>query len=957
MRKGFLYIILLATAFLAACGTTKNTKARRFYHAVTARYNIYFNGKTSFDEALATLNEGYKESYAEQIQMYPISAQPKDKKKTGGPFDRAIEKGEKAIKLHSIQVKPAKKPGWRNDPKQVAWQAKEEYNPFLKHCWMLVGEGQFYNADFLQASATFSYIARHYATDPDMLAKARIWQARCYAEMGWLYEAEDLLRKLNIQGVPMKERDQFAAVNADYLLKDKQPKAAIPYLEKAVKAEKNHLQRARMRYLLGQLYAEDSLDAQAYRMFGKVAASSPPYPLEFAARIRQTEVFQSADSGKVLRMLRHMSRSSKNKDYLDQVYYAIGNIYLAKADTAQAIANYETGVAKATQSGMDKAILWLRLGDLYFGRRDYLKAQPCFDGALALLDKNYKDYARVAKLAPVLDEMSVHAQAIHLQDSLQELARMPEAERLAAIDKIIASVIKKEEQARADSAKNAYLAQAQAEAGNLARPGNKTGITVPTVPSAGGSATFYFYNPQAVAQGKTQFQQRWGRRVLADDWRRANKQMSTFNETGNEAGNTTAEATASDSLGLPADSLAAAGETLPDSLSNDPKSRQYYLQQIPLTPDEMDASNQIIIDAMYQIALIYENDLDDPHLAVEAFQDLEKRYPKNEHLRDCYYQVFLLALRLHDTALAEAYRAKMQAAFPTDAYTIAISDPDFEHKMRSVDSVQEALYEKTYTAYLAEDTFTVRHNYAMVDTTYPLATLLPKFMFLDALSYVQQGDAKGFKAALQALLKKYPKADVSELAGDMLKGLLRGREMMQGGVRGMIWNMRFGLNASGALSAADSARSFKADSLAPARMVLMFPQGSIDRNQLLFLVASYNFSRFLVKQLDLAFEEAGPADMLTISGFTNFGEAVDYYRLIYGKGGFAAPLSPEIAIFPITDDNYQTLLHGKTLDEYVAFLNKHFGQSRPELVARLTARLDAARKEEAEAEKEAAKAA
>ena len=64
-------------------------------------------------------DETYKESYSDMILMYPISAQPKDKPETGGPFDRAIEKSNKAIKLHSIKAKPPKKPGWRNDPNNV----------------------------------------------------------------------------------------------------------------------------------------------------------------------------------------------------------------------------------------------------------------------------------------------------------------------------------------------------------------------------------------------------------------------------------------------------------------------------------------------------------------------------------------------------------------------------------------------------------------------------------------------------------------------------------------------------------------------------------------------------------------------------------------------------------------------------------------------------------------------
>ena len=237
MKKGFYYIIaLLIVSLFWSCSTKKNTKASRFYHAFNSRYNIYFNGKTSFDEALLSMQNGYKESYSDMILMYPISAQPKDKPETGGPFDRAIEKSNKAIKLHSIKAKPPKKPGWRNDPKQRAWQEQEEYNPFLKKCWLMMGQAQFYNADFLQASATFSYIARHYAHDEEVVAEARLWQARCYSEMEWFYEAEDILGKLNTNGIPRKNLNQYAAVYADYLVKNKQYEEAVPYFKTAIKA-------------------------------------------------------------------------------------------------------------------------------------------------------------------------------------------------------------------------------------------------------------------------------------------------------------------------------------------------------------------------------------------------------------------------------------------------------------------------------------------------------------------------------------------------------------------------------------------------------------------------------------------------------------------------------------------------------------------------------------------------
>lgn len=953
MKKGFYYIIaIFAVLLLWSCSTKKNTKASRFYHAFNSRYNIYYNGKVSFDEALKSMQTGYKESYSEQIHMYPISAQPKDKKETGGPFDRAIEKGNKAIKLHSIKAKPAKKPGWRNDPKQRAFQEQEEYNPFLKKCWLLIGQGQFFNADFLQASATFSYIARHYAQDEEVVAEARLWQARCYSEMDWFYEAEDILGKLNTNGIPKKQLNQYATVYADYLVKSKQYDDAIPYFKTAIKAEKSKLQRSRMKYLLGQIYAAQEQNGLAYKMFNEVAKASPPYELEFAARIRQTEVFSGTNYQKVVKMLQRMAKSDKNKDYLDQVYYALGNVYLNREDTANAIMNYQLGIEKSTQNGLEKAICQIKLGDIYFTMRDYVKAQPCFSGALAGIQKEYKDYKRVSKLSAVLDELVVHVEAVHLQDSLQALAKMPEPERLAVIDKIIEQVKKEEEEAIALAEKEAYLADQAAKGTGIDRPGTETGgIVLPT--SSGGTA-FYFYNPSTVSQGKTQFQRKWGRRTLEDNWRRRKKEMSTFNEEPldeDEMAETDAGAIGPDGQPLPVDSLEAG---LPDVAADDPKTREYYLQQLPFTQEDVDASNIIIEDGLYNMAMIYKDKLEDLPLSVEAFEELERRFPNNSHRLESYYQVYLMALRLGNTALAAEYKTKMINTFPGEDYTIAISDPNYEYNIRMMDSVQDSIYQATYHSYLASDTVTVRRNYHDVSTKYPLATLMPKFMFLDALTYVQAGDAEGFKAALKALVEKYPTADVTELAGEMLKGILRGRTLMQGSITGMSWNLRFGVGEDGTLSAADSARTFTAELNTPYRMLLMYPTGSVDKNQLLFAVAAYNFANFMVKEFDLAFEEAGPMSMLNISGFTGVEEALQYYKMIYGPDGYAQVLDKNVAILPISDDNYETLMRGKTLEEYINFFEENFGEKAPELAARWNNRMIAEeeRKKEAAAEAE-----
>jgi tetratricopeptide (TPR) repeat protein len=949
LKKGLCIIAasVIVIVALGSCGARKNTAPSRFYHSLNSHYNIYFNGKTSFDEALKSMNNGYKENYTEQIRMFPISGIYKEEKSTtGGPFDQAIVKGNKAIKLHSIKDKPPRKAGWRNDPKQVKMQAQEEFNPFMKHCWLLIAEGQFYNGDFLTSAVTFSYIARHFATDPVLIAEARIWQARCYTEMDWFYETNNALRKLNESGVPPKLQKKYDRMYADYLIRSEETEQAIPWLQSAIKSEKNKRQRSRMRYLLGQLYMNIGRNDDAYRTFGQVASSNPPYEIEFASRIRQTEVFPGGNYDRVLKMLKRMAKSDKNKDFLDQVYYAMGNVYMTQQDTAKAVECYAEGIEKSTQNGMDKAICQIRLGDIYFTQKDYLKAQPCFSGALAGIRKEYADYDRVARLSETLDELVIHYEAVHLQDSLQFLARMPEDERLAAIDKIIEQVIEEEKKAKEEAEKEEYLAEQAAMGSGLPARNN---IAMPQMAAGGGDNSFYFYNPQAVAQGKTQFQNRWGKRALEDNWRRRDKKM-TLLQTGDEqtAQTDAPDEVSGDDTALSPDSLS----STPDAPASDPKSREYYLQQIPLTEEDLEASNVIIADGLFNMGMVYKDKLEDINLSVGTFEELGRRFPDNKYKLDYFYHIYLMALRYKDTALAEKYKALMIAEFPKSDYTVAISNPDYEYNMRMMDRVQDSIYETTYEHYLAEDTSTVRRNYRDVSFNYPLAKLMPKFMFLNALTYVQAGDPEGFKEELTLLTEKYPGADVTELANEMLKGLLRGRQLIQGSFSTMTWDLRFGLSEDGVLSAADSARTFSTDGETPHRMLLIYTTGSIDRNQLLYAVAAYNFANFRVKGFDLSFEEIGSLTIFTVSGFESFNEIIEYYRMIYGENGYASAFEGAVTFFPISDENYNTLMHGKTLEEYMMFFVENYGETVPGLVNRWRIRVDTDR-EEAEAEAEA----
>ena len=116
-RKGFrLGLTALAAIVMlmlaGACGTKKNTPTSRNWQAFTTRYNVYYNGKTHYDEQLKQMVGDYQDDYSQQLKIHPAEARNDNKApQPSGDFKRTIEKMQKAIQLHSIKKKPRKKTG------------------------------------------------------------------------------------------------------------------------------------------------------------------------------------------------------------------------------------------------------------------------------------------------------------------------------------------------------------------------------------------------------------------------------------------------------------------------------------------------------------------------------------------------------------------------------------------------------------------------------------------------------------------------------------------------------------------------------------------------------------------------------------------------------------------------------------------------------------------------------
>ncbi len=906
MKKTLTATVMLAVIVLmmAACSAHKNTAKSRAWQSFTARYNTYYNGHMAYIDGSLEKEKGNKDNFTELLPLFTVGN--KQSRELGkGNFERAVEKMEKTIKQHSIKAKPEWTKKRRKTDRDKEWLSRREYNPFLWKAWLMLGQAQFQKGDFDEAAATFSYMSRLYATQPAINGRARAWLARSYTELDWLYDAEDVMRNMTRDSIHYQARNDWDATMANYYLRTGELEKALPLLRKTIKHEKRHTQKARLWFITGQVEALLGHEQLAYKAFNKVVSQNPPYELEFNARIAQTEVMAQGNARKMISRLRRMARSDNNKDYLDQVYYAIGNIYMMQRDTMRAITAYEQGNEKATRSGIEKGVLLLRLGGIYWDMERYNDAQRCYGEAIGLLDKDRPDYEQLSKRSKVLDELVPYTDAVHLQDSLQELAKMPEEERLAAIDRVIEE-LKKKEKEEADKAREAEVEAAQQQQGAMGNRNQPQRPNTPAVPGAAGKdGQWYFYNQMAVNQGKQTFQRQWGKRENVDNWQRNNRTVVNLNDMGDDAGGQTEGSEASDSPdndlaagdgSAVADSLAMGDAEPEDTLANDPHNREYYLAQIPFTEEQVQESNLIIMDGLYNSGVIFKDKLENLPLAEKQLTRLYTQYPDYEQMDLAWYHLFLLYSRQGNSEQADSCLARLQADFPESDWTILLSDPFFEENARIGEHLEDSIYAATYDAFRQDRHEVIEANAQLSAQRFPLGQHRPKFLFIHGLSLLNQGDAQGCATELRTVVEKYPQSEVSEMAGMIIKGVQEGRQLYGGQFDiDDIWNRRdLTLETDSA-----SVDTLSTERDVPFLFILVYqPDSLLERttdgratsgeNQLLYEMARFNFSNFLVRNFDLNIEQLGPGfHRMAISGFLNFDEALQYARQLHA--------SPEMA--------------------------------------------------------------
>lgn len=901
MNTRGLIILLTLTATMLSCSTQKNTWASRTFHQTKTKYNIQFNGQMAFEEGQEAIRDAHEDDFSNILPLYPVSNHEAAKSATSH-MDRTIEKCRKCIKLHSIKARPkVNHKKRREDPKYKAWLEQEEFNNQMGKAWLLLGKAEFHKGDFLGSVSTFNYIARHYAHDKEMVAICQLWAARAYGEMGWLYEAEDVLSKVQQENISHKNAPLYAAVSADLLMKTERYKEAIPFIKIALPDEKKNGERPRFHYVMGQLYEMQGSKKEARNAYQQVLKMQTDSEMDFNARLKLAQLEDNTNES--INLLNKLAKLDKNKDRLDLIYGTLGNIFLERKDTAKALEYYEIGIEKSTKNGMDKAAVLITAADIYYELRDYVKASPCYKEASQILSVENNQYSRILQRSETLDQLVVEYSTVQLQDSLQRLAQLSQEEQLKVVEKIIADLIKAEEE------EAERQAQAEREAENNSGPRS---VNTSNMLGSSSGGEWYFYNTQLMRSGQQTFRTQWGNRTLEDNWRRISKAAtSSFMED-------------SENQWADNDSIATDSTAVTAPIETDNHNPEFYLQQIPKTEADFQRSNEQIASALYNLIYIYRDDVGDQALSDEAFEDFLRRFPNDNRLLDLYYMQYLTALKENSMAGAENYKQQIIQRFPQSQEAYIVSQPDYFDRLRRMSAEQDSIYATTYEAYRIGDYVGVKRNKNYVENNYPLSPLMPRFLFLNAISVAKTDGQDAFISELRTMVERYPDSELAAMAKDMLALMGQGAESQTSGTMASLQDRRVEEQQIEVLEE-DTTVHFSTERDEPAVVVLVMQRDEKRLNTILYEVALYNFSQFMIKDFDLKqIPMFGVGECaLQVAGFTSLDDAIWYQGMLQKNTEMMLLLKENgIECLAITKTNFDLIGKYFTFQEYKEWLQE-----------------------------------
>ena len=830
----------------------------RGYHALTTRYNVYFNGNEKLKQSEQTLYTGTVDDYQQIISIFP-DGNESSAKEVASLLDVSIQKASKGIDRHSMRFKLKNKKDGKTEEREV--------NPFIDDCYLLLGKSYFYKREFNNAANTFEYIAKEY-DKKKIKYDALIWLTRAYIADEKYEEARKIIDKLdNDAEIPKKKKGYYLATKAQYFIKTNDNKEAIKALNEALTFKAKKKLKTRWFYVLAQLQSKEGNKTEAIAAYKKVVSGICTYDMQFSAVIEMTKAQSEGNkSDDFTRSLLKMAKEEKNKEYLDEIYYTVAQIYHQNGDVTKATEYYLSAANKSVKNKKQKALAFLAVADINFTKANYLNAASYFDSSLTAMPADDALYEPTEIKKNNLKDLVVQIEIINTQDSLLTLAKMPEEARLKKIDKTIAQFIQEEDRLKEQELLSADAATKQN-----------------TINQSDQSGKWYFYNPSLISAGKAKFAASWGQRKLEDNWRRKNKNSAAFGSEDESA----------------------SGSNTPEASADVKKTREYYLKDIPKTEQEIAASEEKLGHAYFALGTLYKDKMDDSKSSIVTFEEMNSKLPGNKNELKSYYLLYRMNLAAKNATRANYYKNLIETKYPSSEYLRLINNPNAAKEDEAKEKALSAQYEQLFNEYKKGNYAFVKEQSASLINDNPKGIITPQLALLNAFSVGKTDGAAAFTQALTKVKTSYAGSDAATAAQEILSKD----------------DKKPALPSVEKDSAKEEAFEVKEESF---YFVLIANEKDNNIPALQKAVSDFSTKYYSAENLQMQTVIWSENEKVIIcKTFAKSDKAIDFYSTIPEKVLTKFPKAGN-NFFPISISNYAKLFKNKNVEEYKAFFESSY---------------------------------
>lgn len=846
----------------------------RFFHNLTSQYNIYYNGLESYREGIDRITSSNRDDYSMIMPLFEYS-NPDAAQSASSDMERAIQKCSKLISLHSITAKPEIKNNEPLSEKEKEFIAMNNYNNWVDDSYLLMGKAQLILRRNEEARITLMYNLRE-SNDRNVKDETSIWLSRIYADVANYNEASRVIEEIETASMADELLPDYYLTLSDIQLKQGRFEAAADHLDSALKNMKGKREKARLTYILARLHEATGNTIEAEISYRKVLRLNPPYEMEFNARINQAGVFdvETGDTDEIEKELKKLLKDEKNKEYKDQIYYAMGNLFLREGKIEDAVEYMKLSASAASSNTTQKGRSYLILGIYYFNQRNYRESFFYYDSAVVFLPADFPGYPEIYERTVNLTELEGNLYTIEREDSLQYVASLPVPQR----DLLITGIIQKIEQEE-------RLSETQGD--QMYNMGEFYENQRRYQGNVEASGKWYFYNQAALTFGRTEFRNKWGERGLEDNWRRINRSRISTNLMQEEM-----------NPGVVADTSAAATNR---------KSREFYLRDLPLTDSLVTISNDHIADALYNAGRIFQEKIPDIEQSNNNYSSFLSRFPGHEYVPQALYNLYYLNLEA-DPALSESYKNRLIADWPGTEFAMILSDPEYFNNRLAKERESEELYNE---AYAARENENMELAIALCDrgiSQYPESELIPMFRLLRVYSMARTTDERTLKVELLKISADFPGTDQALRAAEMVEYL--NREIPELKVEE---------------EQAIAREIYNTDLTGEHYFIVIVKTRILEMNRLTFDVINYNIDNYTNEN----FSSRGALInnsyiMISVGPFTDRDQAAGYYNKFQPREILKNTDDIEIIMFIISSPNMEVLIEDEDPDRYFLFFRENY---------------------------------